>query len=58
MNSRDNRVNLGTGDGEAARGKPCLIVKYVVFYSHEDASLQCYVQVDWGGGKGAMRRQV
>ena len=58
MNSRESSVSLGPGDGYTARGKPCLLLKYVFFYSHEDGSLWCCVQMEWGGGQGAMGREV
>lgn len=59
MNSRESRVNLALGDGEPARGKKALPHFGVCCLSfHADGSLHCYVQIGWGGGKGAMGRQV
>ena len=34
----------GPGNGESARGKSCLLLKYVVSYSHDNGSLWCCVQ--------------
>ena len=49
---------LGPGDGEPTRGKPCLLLKYVVSYSHDNGSLWYCVETDWGGGKGAKGGEV
>ena len=58
MNSRESRVSLGPGDGEPTRGKPCLHLKYVVSYSHDNGSLWYCVETDRGGGKGAKGGEV
>lgn len=53
-----NGTHRSECDRELSDKSLAIFLKHFVFYSYKDGSFQCNVQIDWGGGKGGMRRQV